>query len=304
MSKFASILGLGTKTEATNPVTEPTVETTDDNPTSAIGEGTVTDESTEAYLLEAEINNERQEDPIGFAAAQLSEFKLTPGAQSLLDRALDNVATSTGAGIKEVDARNEILDRAAFIKACGNDLSVAISAIVGVTDPLDAPGAVYSLTFNVLKAAVFIANLDYRRYLDPNADYDLVHYVDKREDSRDPPMGFATREELEFLHMQELYGSDFQSMEDAPACALSDLRLFFQLTIESMGWNPDNVMPFSNTQNPDGTFSPINDPQQALDAAELRSQASRAKKRDARSKLTAAATAKAQELVRSALSRK
>ena len=304
MSKFGTILGLS-KNKASDDNTTESAQTDDNQPAiQALGEGTTQSDSTEIDLLEKEIDAERLEDPIGFAAAQLREFRLTPGAQSLLDRAMDNVATSDGAGIDDPDARAEIVDRAAFVSATGNDLSVAITALIEASDPLDAASAVYSLTFNVLKAAVFIANLDLRRYLDPKQDYDLENYVDRREDERDPPYGMETAQERQFQDMRRLYGIEFQSFEDAPACALSDLRLFFQLTVESLGWSPDRVMPFSNTQNPDGTFTPINDPAQALDAAEIRRQASRAKRRDRQSKLMAAATAKASEAVKAALARK
>lgn len=295
------ILGLNKKADETIPST--TTDESVDN-TSAVGEGTRVDESTELYLLEAEVNAERREDPIGWAAEQLGEFRLTPGAEHLLDRALDNLANSTGIGIIDEAQREDILGRAQLIKATGNDLSIAIEAVVGSCGPLEAPGAVYSLLFNVLKAAVFIANLDLRRYLDPKQDNDLSMYMDKREEDRAPPYGYATRQEYEYAAMRELYGSEFQDFGDAPACALSDLRYFFQLTVEALGWNPDNTMPFSNVMNPDGTFAPINDPQQALDAAELRRQVSRAKKRERQATLNAAAVDKANELVRAALARR
>lgn len=301
MSTIKSILGLNKNREATETIVE---KAEFEAAIPGLGEGTNQSTDTEIDLLQKEIEAERHEDPITFAAEQLSDFKLTPGARSLLDRAMDNLSTSNGQGIKDEDARAEIQDRAAFIKGCGNDLSIAISSLVEVVDPLDAPGAVYSLLFNVLKAAVFIGNLDLRRYLDPDQDYDLENYADKREEHRDAPYGMETREEREFQHMRQLYGADFQSFEDAPACALSDLRYFFQLNVESLGWNPDNVMPFSMSMNPDGTFAPINDPQQALDAAELRRQASRAKKRDQRSKTLAAAQKAATEKVKAALARR
>lgn len=295
--------------------------------TEAIGEGTVISDETAAYVKQLESDAARVEDPAGWAAEQLSNYVLSPGAQSLLDRAIDNVARNTGVGLNDEDAKADARMRGEILTAAGNDLGVAIAALSSEAEGDEAASIVYSLCFNVLKSAVFIGNLDYRRFLDPAQDNDLHLYMReydarKGEDGRDPrtdpafetdnrqdhsPLegdtGFETGAEYQLASLRTLYG-DIHAEEDVVAASLQDLRYHFQLLTESFGWPVDRPMPFANVMEPDGTFTPITDAGMALDATELRRQASRAKKRARQGALVNAAAARAREMLLKAAGRK
>lgn len=263
------------------------------------------DENTEATLLEQHIDEERKADPAAFAAEELGNFEMTAGARSLLDRALDNLSKNKGEGLPE-DAQLDARLRAELIDAAGNDLSVVLDVLTAEVDkPTQVPGLVYSICYNVLRAAVFIANTDYRRALDPNQDMDLVLYADRREEEVDPPMGYQTRGEWLLEQLKQLYGQgNIELPEDCIPAALEDLRLFLQLTVESFGWDPERTMPFAVVQEPNGTFTHINDPMTALDNQELKRQMSRKKRRDETNKALAAAAEAAREKVKQALARR
>ncbi len=270
---------------------------------SAIGEGTtMTDEST-AYLLEQHLNQERLDDPAGWANDQLGEFKLSIGAKSLIDRAIDSTARSTGAGLNDENARMETKARAEFLSACGNDLNIAlVSLSESVEDPDEGASQVYQLLYSVLKSAVFTANLDLRRFLDPDGDRELPMYIDRRENHSplEGQSGHATAAENNLEYVREFYGSDAVSTYEEGGViisALNDVRWYFQLLSESFGWSLDRPMPFGNTQEKDGTYTPITDAVVALDLTEVRTKASRAKKAAARSSQMAAAAQRARELL-------
>lgn len=278
-------------------------------------------DATTNYLDLLASNAARQEDPAGWAADQLEDYKLTPGAQMLLDRAVDNLSRNTGVGLVDEDARIDAQTRAAIINASGNDLSVAITALSESCEVEEAGSIVYSLLFNVLKSAVFVGNLDYRQFLDPQRDMDLHLYVNYGEvgktygeDARDPnndpkfspdrrqdrsPLegqsGFETHAEFQLARMKELYGRDIDDEGDVIAASLHDLRLYLQLLSESFGWDANRPMPFAFVQETNGEFTPITDAGVALDHAEVRRQASRAKKRARSNAVMSAAAQKARE---------
>jgi len=260
------------------------------------------EQATEAVALERHI---AEDDPAAKAMLELESFSMTPGAKSLLDRAMDNLSNNDGAGLEDPDARIAVKQRAALVAAAGNDLSVVIAALVASCEdnPRDIAPTIFSVCFNVLKSAVFIANLDYRRYLDPRADFDLAMYADPREDEPSAPAGMATHVEREFEYFRETYGASCEDLEDVFACALEDLRLFLQLTSESFGWDPDRPIPFAYMQRPDGGFDPINDPALALDNAEIKRKESQKKRRERESVRLAAAASAAAKMVASSLKR-
>lgn len=296
-------------------------------------------DNTEADALEAHIE---AEDPAAKAALELGEFRMSPGAKYLLDAGVDNLARSNGAGIDDPDVRAAIKQRSELIEATGNDLSIAIQAIVGACEdrPGDAPGAVYSLCYNVLKAAVFIANIDYRRYLDSKGDYDLwaSKYVpsskgedgrdwsetqrfeaDQRSEHHEAPVGCDDendhhREEMidkygedpygaQFASLQRLYGKSLQEEADIFAASLEDLRYFFQLTCEAYGWDPERPMPFGNIRKSETEYDPINDAWLALDDAELKRKESRKRRAEREAARLTDAAARAREIVANALKR-
>lgn len=260
------------------------------------------EQQTEAHALEAHI---AEDDPAAKAMLELEGFRMTPGAKSLLDRAMDNLSKNDGAGLEDPDARIAAKQRAALVEAAGNDLSVVIAALVASCEgnPRDIAPTVFSVCFNVLKSAVFIANLDYRRYLDPRADFDLTMYVDLREDEPSAPAGLATSVEREFEYFRETYGASCEDIEDVFACSLEDLRLWLQLTSESFGWDPDRPIPFAYMQRPDGGFDPINDPALALDNAEIKRKEGQKRRRERETARMSAAALKAQQMVAASLKR-
>jgi hypothetical protein len=259
------------------------------------------EQHTEAVALEKHILDD---DPMAKAALELESFSMTPGAKSLLDRAMDNLSRNNGDGIEDPDARIAIKQRAALVDAAGGDLSVVIAALCAACEgsPRDIAPTIYSLCFNILKSAVFIANLDYRRYLDPRADFDLTPYSDLREDDPSAPAGLDTAPDREFEYFRQTYGANCEDIEDIFACALEDLRLFLQLTSESFGWDPDRPIPFAFI--PEGAgFTAINDPALALDNAEIKRKEGQKRRRERESARLASAALKAQELVKAAVKR-
>lgn len=233
-------------------------------------------------------------DPQMAAAEQAEAYNLTPGAKSLLDRSIDSLATSDGNSIEDPDFKQSIRSRAALLNATGNDLAVAISCIVDAmaSDPKSIAGTVYSLCYSVLKQAVFFANLDMRRYLDPRGDFDLTIYrhanvgedynpqavlealgtdfaADAREERRTPPAGCDSELEREWAYYSAVYGADVETTEDIFGASLSDLRTYLQLLTEAFGWDAQSPMAYANVMNPDGTFTPIHDAATALDHQEV-----------------------------------
>lgn len=327
-------LGLGPKKEDRAPLVDDTVDITEQ------------ERAAEAALAGDEVEEDSGDaDPIMEAQERLKSFELSRGSHSLLDRALDSISRNTGAGLDDPDAAAEAKLRAALIKATGNSLSVAISAITMTTPVDDMPGAVYSLLYSVMRNALFFANLDYRqaqgmdmhsddatvgewffRYVGDEATLEALGHVivddngerielspDSREQDVEPPVGFATLRDLQLAGLQEIYGhgasgdrkhlvgADSEDAASAVLTSLSDLRLFFQLTSESFGWDIDRPMPYGNVRNPDGSFTPITDPEIALDATEIKRKAAQAKRKEkTRANLSAAAAA-AQQLLAAAL---
>lgn len=220
------------------------------------------------------------------AAEALEGYTLTPGAKSLLDRAVDSLVQNDGSSIDDPDFKASVQVRAALLDASGNDLSVAIGCIVDACrdDAKAISGLVYSLCYNVLKQSVFFANLDYRRYLDPRADFDLTPYMnprvedealghefaaDQREEQREAPPGLDNTIDREWEYFKGVYGTAVEVTEDIFAAALTDLRVYLQLTTESFGWDADRPMPYANVAEKDGTFTPITDASTALDHTEV-----------------------------------
>lgn len=327
-------LGLAPK----NPEAEPKVLVDDTREAPAPAH----DLSAELAALDDLMNEElEQADSVQKAQAHLAAFELTPGAASLLDRAMDSLSKNTGAGLNDPDAVAIAKGRAALIRAAGGQLSVVIDATVEVTPPLEVGGAVYSLLYAVLKNALFFANLDRNaaRGFDMASDDQVVedffarmvgdryvtealgHVVgdleldnDDRND-QSAPVGFETRREAQLRALAQIYGHVGRdsyggrqylagydiSAEDAVVEALRDLRLFFQLTCEAMGWDVERPMPFMNTQNPDQSFTPIHDAETALDATEIKRVASQVRRREVQAQRATAATAAAQAIMRKAL---
>lgn len=259
------------------------------------------------------------DDPAATAAAALEGFELTPGARSLLDRAVDNLSQQNANGFDaDPEFKQVVAQRAELLSACGSDLNVAIGCLVDACseDPKAIAGMVYSLCYNALKGAVFFANLDYRRYLDPRGDFDLTPYMkarvedealgtefesDARSEQREPPAGIESSIDREIAYFSSIYGSSVVLTEDVFAAALSDLRTFLSLTAEAFGWDPDRPMPFTNIAEANGSFTPITDPQVALDNAELRRKESRRKRAVADAERMAAAAARARAMLSKSL---
>jgi hypothetical protein len=270
------------------------------------------------------------------AAEKLEALELSPGVWSLIDRSMDSLARNRGEGLDDPDAVARAKEQAALVKAADNDLQVCIAALVGSCAPLDIPGVVYSFLYRVLGNAAFFANLDYQQatsagfdlYSDEATVNELVaRYVsstyveealarvvddkvlnadDAREseedDKRTREQGFDTRRDIELRYLAETY-NEGEDIDRAILTALSDLRLFFQLTTESMGWPADRPMPFGNVRNPNGTFSPIEDAQAAVDAQEIKRQAGQQRRREKRAATMSSAAERAAAIVQATLAK-
>lgn len=262
-----NILGLGFKKDVN--FQRPPVEDTQDisDKLAALDEL-----DNEVETLAKVVNSEPEAASI-VAAEELAQFPLTKLARKLLDQAMDNVSKSTGSGMTDDIARDKIQSQAALVSACGNDLTTTVQYLSEALeeDPLSIANSVYSICFSVMKAVVFIGNMQYRRALDPRGDYDLDKYVDYREEERDPPYGLGRDTPDEFDCKMDAW-SQIET-------AVDDLRHYLQLLTEAFGWDAERPMPFLNTTDDDGvTFTPIHDVVTAFDITQVKSQASRAKR--------------------------
>ncbi len=248
----------------------------------------------EINALQREVDN----DPAAKAAQELETFNLTPGSKSLLDRAMDNLAKNTGDGLDDPDARMNAKLRASLIGAAGNNLRVVIAATAETVDkPTDIGPALYSLFYNVVKAAGFIANLDYRRWLDPNADFDMAMYVDRREDEPSAPDGMDTDIDRQLAWFQTMYGSGVEDEGDVIKRAFSDLRDYLQLTLEAFGSDPNRIIPLAMVMKPDGKFDELHDPTVALDHYEIKRVESRKRRNERESARMQKAAERAQAIL-------
>lgn len=286
------------------------------------------EEAAAAQLLEKHLTD----DPAGAAALQLSTFRMTPAARALMERAAANIAENKGENLPDEDARLKARETSDLIEDCDGDINAAIDALEAtIKDPKELGSLVYSLLYSTMKSAMFLGNLDFRRAIDPKGDFDIRSYLHggkgigtKGEDGNDPrdltdempvdsryetsPLegqsGHETTLERELANLRTLYGKsvdhEFYPEEVVPT-ALEDLRLFFQLTTESYGWNPDQPMPFTTEQNKDGTFDPIHDVMRALDVTEIKRQESRKRRNIKQAGQLAAAREAAKKARRDAL---
>ena len=330
--KLRSSLGLGPKSDTPRaPLVDDTVDVTNEERAK---------EQAAMAASEPAPSDDDLLDPMQAAAAQLDGFELSRGAYSLLDRSLDSISKNTGAGLEDPDAVQEAKLRAALIRATGNSLSVAIQAVVQISPVEEAPNAVYSLLYSVMRNALFFANLDYRqaqgmdvysedaevaewfyRYVGDDTVFEALGHVvdgnelspDAREADVEPPVGLESLRDRQLSMLVETYGNgasgdrkhlvgaDSEDAAEAVVTALSDLRLFFTLTAESFGWDPDRPLPYGNVRNPDGSFTPITDPVVALDATEIKRVASQAKRKERRRESLSKAAEAAQAILSKAL---
>ena len=277
----------------------------------------------------AALEDAAEHDPQMAAAEAVGNYQLTPGAQSLIDRAIDSLAKSDGANIPDPEFKLAVKNRAALLSATGGDLELAIHCIVETMgeDPKSIAGAVYNLCYSTMKQALFFANMDYRRYLDPKADFDLTvyrhadvdesydpesvkaalghdFYADRREEDREAPAGGDSVLDREWRYFADVYGAGVESTDDIFVAAISDVRTWLQLLTEAFGWNPESPMPFANVSNPDGSFDAITDPMVALDYTEVQSKERRKKRQIATANAMGAAAKLAAEKILAARARK
>lgn len=290
--------------------------------------GAVDEVPTDAVLNE--------EEAMAAAAERLEALELTAGSWSLIDRSMDSLSKNTGAGLEDPDAVQRAKEQAALVKAADNNLQVCVAALLGSCAPQDAAGTVYGFLYRVLGNAAFFANLDYQqvtssgfdmyndeatvnelfaRYVSSTyVDEALSHVVDdlvlstedNRErdenDKRTQDQGFDTRRDIQLRYIAEKYGQG-EDLDLMVIQALEDIRLFFGLTVESMGWDPTRPMPYSNVRNPDGSYTPIEDALQAIEAQEIKRVASQQRRREKRTATMSAATAAAAAILQKSLQR-
>jgi len=219
------------------------------------------------------------------AQKRVKQFELSGLVKKLLEAACRNVGESRGMGLNP-EAKLEVEQRAALFVATDYNLSGVLTRIAHDVETESAPGLAYSVCFAVQKSANFIANLWYRRNLDPkDGEGNPAHdYRDQRE----APYGL------------EPEAADEEESFENVAQALDDLHIYLQLLTESFGWDADNPMPYLFVQEKDERFTPIHNAQQALDIMEVRAQTARRKRQERRAKGLAACLKGAQDALMNA----
>lgn len=276
-----------------------------------------------------------EEEQMAHAAERLEKLELGHGSWTLIDRALDNIARNTGAGLTDEDARQRAKELAMLVSATDNQLDVLVSAIAQATPVLDRGLAVRNVLYRVLQQCVFYANLDYRQAegIDAYSDeatvaafferYVSSQYVEEAlarvvddqvlstEDGREKERydevmdenGFEAMRDIQLRYLSEKYGVDAASLEEAVLQALQDVQLMFDLTAQSYGWDPNQPVPYGFVQEKDGSFTPINDAMTALDAQEIKRVAAQKRRREQRSEQMAKAQDIAAAIVAASLKR-
>lgn len=276
-----------------------------------------------------------EEEQMAHAAERLEKLELGHGSWTLIDRALDNIARNTGAGLTDEDARQRAKELAALVSATDNQLDVLVSAVAQATPVLERGLAVRNVLYRVLQQCVFYANLDYRqaegidaysddavvaaffeRYVSSQyveealarvVDDQVLSTEDEREkeqhDAATSDMGFEAMRDIQLRYLADKYGVDASSLEEAVLQALQDIQLMFDLTAQSYGWDPNQPVPYAFVQEKDGSFTPINDAQTALDAQEIKRVAAQKRRREQRSEQMAKAQDIAAAIVAASLKR-
>lgn len=331
-------LGLGPKKDDNRaPITDDTFDNTD-GPSSPVDLHSAGPTTQPGAQVEPPLEpiEQTEEEAMAAAAEKLEALELSPGVWSLIDRSMESLSRNRGEGLEDPDAVARAKEQAALVKAAGNDLQVCIAALVGSCAPLDAPGVVYSFLYRVLGNAAFFANLDYQQatskdfdlYSDEATVNELVHryvsskYVEEalarvvddrvlnpddareaeEDERRTREQGFDTRRDIELRYLAETYACG-EEIESAVLQALSDLRLFFQLTTEAMGWPADRPMPYGNVRNADGGYTPIEDALAAIEAQEIKRQAGQQRRREKRAATMSEAAARAAAIVQATLAK-
>lgn len=199
------------------------------------------------------------------AANRVAEFKLTPDAKALLRKAVDACAKNDGARIADDQGGARLREQANLLTICRGDLGLAVSCL---QESASEPGTIYSLLYAVMKNALYIGNLDYRRLLDPKQDEDLPERSDIREDHRTSPYGMQP----DVVDPDAL--PDYQRV----VVALGDINLYLDLLSKAFGSPLDQFMPITVVMHPSGSFSPVHGVEHALDIVEVNRQRARAKR--------------------------
>lgn len=225
------------------------------------------------------------DDHIAVVASKLGDFRLSPLARGLLDRAVVNVSENTGRGLEDPVAKDMAVALGGIIKASRCDLGKAITALVGGEDPMADATMVYKLCYQVQKALNFIGNMAYRRALDPKGDFDLDKFIDPREERVDPPVGCGPDEPEEIAFGPDgerlfnvVGGAERRADYEQVADALEELHIYLQLMTEMFGWDPTSPLPYMVVMGSDETFTAVHNLEECLDRMEIRYKESRAKR--------------------------
>lgn len=219
------------------------------------------------------------------ASNKLADFRLTPLARSLLDKALVNVTENTGRGIEDPLAKDQVETLAGIVKASGDDLARAIEFVVDTMQD-EADTYVYKLCYATQKALNFIGNMAYRRALDPKSDFDLEMYIDQREEHMDAPVGLGSEQELAFdkdgnRKFNVAGGEEVKADHEQILDALDTLHVYLQIMTEAFGWDPERPMPYmAILDEMTGKFEHVYDCEACLDLMEIRYKESRVKKQE------------------------
>ena len=236
------------------------------------------DVKAEADKLEAHLANGDDDDRAALAALELRSFQPSIYCRTLVELAVENLCNEPSAKLDEI-ARDKAKFRKEILEVARHDIGVACSFIAQTAPLDDVPNLIYSLCFNVVKAAVFLGNIHYRRLLDPKADFDLEQFIDQREEHREKPYGLEADSVTLVEDIRVLKSAWFnEAPEQLVLDGIRDVHLFMGLIATSFGWEDENGMPYMYDMQPDGSFKAIYDVSHAVDMIEVKRQAARIKR--------------------------
>lgn len=238
------------------------------------------------------------------ASAHLDKWEFTPYAKTLLDRAVTNVQANDGSRFTVDQGRDRFRSNAMLLSAAGGRLDVAMIALY---ESGAQWSTISSLLYSIMKSALFLGNIDYRRALDPASDDDLQHMSDLREQHRDAPPGLQPDPKETDGAAEPLNGTNNRAHTAAALRvpdygvienAIEEINIFLDLLAKSSGAPLDGCMPYTNVQAANGVdYDPVYSVSHALDIAEVTRQKSRAKREEARAKDVDAATRRVKDVL-------
>lgn len=255
-------------------------------------------ESAEAYAQVAgDKAHQTPEQRIKSAIEDLENFRFDGWGKRLYDIAIDQTMRNRGDALPDAFSRARVAMQADSLAAAEGDIIAVCEAFVAtVADQKQVPGMCYSLCNSVMKSAVFIGNVWYRKA----CTFEEQYYNKHGERMRTPhdnanelmPEELAGQlAEVEGHNPDEVTGQPTtftkrQLEADDPGYspeeiidALIDVNLFLSSVVESFGWTGNSLPYCSVVVDPvTPTYRGVTNPLEAFDVEERKRRARDAKK--------------------------